>query len=178
LTGHAKELEQRGLAAYRRGDLAADSADLEAARLAYASSGDDLKAAEMANNLCVVLVGLGHADEAVSIVQGTEEVFARAGDARRAAQAAGNLAAALEAAGDLERAASAYQRALDGLHAAGDRAAESQTWQAFSRLQLRRGDPLGAAASAQAALDSNPSPGPLRRFLRGVLDRAFRLPRP
>jgi tetratricopeptide (TPR) repeat protein len=111
LTGHAKELEQRGLAAYRRGDLAAASADLEAARLAYASSGDDLKAAEMANNLCVVLVGLGHADEAVSIVQGTEEVFARAGDARRAAQAAGNLAAALEAAGDLERAASAYQRA-------------------------------------------------------------------
>ena len=177
-SGKAAELERQALAAYRRGDLAGARDDYLAARAAYDSSGDALKAAEMANNLCVVLVGLGRGAEAVSVVQGTRQVFTEAGDLLNAARASGNLAAALEAAGELEAAATAYQTALDGLRAAGDRAGESQTWQALSRLQLRRGDPLAAAASAQAALDANPRPGPVRRFLRGLLDRAYRLPRP
>ena len=174
----AAELEQRAMAAYRRGDLAAAYDDYLAARAAYDLSGEALKAAEMANNLCVVLVRLGRGREAVWVVQGTVETFTDAGDLLGAARASGNLGAALEAAGELDRAATAYEQALDGLRAAGDRAGESQTWQALSRLQLRRGDPLAAAASAQAALESNPKPGPLRRFLHGLLGRAYRVPRP
>jgi len=164
------------MAAYRGGDLAAADDGFAAAQSAYRIAGDDRKSAEMANNRCVVLVGLGRGEEAVR-VERTAAVFASEGDAIMAAKATGNLAAALESAGRLDEAAAAYERALDGFRAAGDRASESETWQALSRLQLRRGDAFGAAASAQAALDSGPKPGPFRRLLRRITAKAFRFPR-
>jgi tetratricopeptide (TPR) repeat protein len=165
------------MAAYRRGDLQAAREGFDAARAAFLEVGDRRTSAEMANNLCVVLVGLGQGEEAVRVVEGTPSVFAAAGERGMAAKATGNLAAALESAGRLAEATEAYQRALDEFHAVGDRASESDTWQALSRLQLRQGDPLGAAASAQAALDVNPKPGPFRRLLRSITGRGGRLPR-
>jgi len=111
----APEFERSALEAYRRGDMAAAYDDFLAARAAYDSSGRPLKAAEMANNLCVVLVQLGRGREAVWVVQGTAETFTEGGDLLSAARASGNLASALEAAGDLEAAATAYQQALEGL---------------------------------------------------------------
>ncbi len=177
-SGTPADIERSAMTAYRRGELVAASEGYAAARTAYDAAGNAPKAAEMANNLCVVLVALGRAQEAVAAVQGTAETFTQAGDPLNAARAVGNLAAALEAAGELDRAVAAYERAIEGLHAAGDRTGESQTWQALSRLQLRRGDPLTAAASAQAALNANPKPGLVRRFLRGMVNLAYRLPRP
>jgi tetratricopeptide (TPR) repeat protein len=165
------------MAAYRRGDLA-DAADgFSGAEAAYRESGDARKAAEMANNLCVTLVGLGRGKEAVRVVEGTAAVFEAAGDRAMAAKATGNLASALQAAGRLDEAADAYRKAVDGFRAAGDRASESDTWQALSRLQLGRGDAFGAAASAQAALDTSPSPGFFRRLLRSITARGLRFPR-
>jgi len=177
-SGKAADLESRAMTAYRQGDLTAAREGYAAARAAYDAAGDAPKAAEMANNLCVVLVALGRGQEAVAVVQGTPETFSRAGDRLKAARATGNLAAALEAAGELDKAVAAYERAIDGLHTAGDRSGESQTWQALSRLQLGRGDPLAAAASAQAGLNANPKPGLVRRILRGMVNLAYRLPRP
>jgi len=165
------------MAAYRRGDLASASEGFAAARSGYRLAGDERKAAEMANNQCVALVSLGRGAEAVSVVQDTAAVFAATRDRIMAAKATGNLASALEAAGRLEEAATAYDRALKDFHAAGDRASEAETWQALSRLQLRRGDAFGAAASAQAALDLAPKPGPVRRLLRSITGKAFRLPK-
>jgi tetratricopeptide (TPR) repeat protein len=165
------------MAAYRRGDKAAAADGFASAMASYRDGGDARKAAEMANNVCVVLVDLGRGEEAVRVVEGTAAVFAAAGDSVMAAKATGNLAAALESTGRLEEAAAAYERALDGFRAAGDRTSESDTWQALSRLQLRQGDPYGAAASAQAALESSPKPGPFRRLLRSLTGRAFRLPK-
>lgn len=170
------DLERDALAAYRRGDLAAACEGFSDARSTFQAAGDHRKAAEMANNLCVVLVGLRRGEEAVRAVEGTAAVFAAAGDRVMAAKATGNLAAALESAGKLEQAAAAYEEALEGFRAAGDRASESETWQALSRLQLRRGDTFAAAASAQAALDTSPKPGPFRRLLRKFSRKAFRLP--
>jgi tetratricopeptide (TPR) repeat protein len=171
------DLELQAMAAYRRGDLSAAQDGFAAAQAAYQALSDDRKAAEMANNRCVVLVSLGRGEEAVRVVAGTDAVFASSGDRVMAAKAIGNLASALEAVGRLEEAAAAYQRALDGFRGAGDAASESETWQALSRLQLRRGDAFAAAASAQAALDSSPRPGPFRRLLRRITEKAFRLPR-
>jgi tetratricopeptide (TPR) repeat protein len=165
------------MAAYRQGDASAASDGFAAAQSAYRAAGDERKAAEMANNLAVVLVGLGRGEEAVRVVEGTAAVFAAGGDAVMAAKATGNLAAALESVGRLDEAAVAYEHAVEGFHAGGDGASESATWQALSRLQLRRGDALGAAASAQAALETSPKPGPFRRLLRTITDKAFRLPR-
>ena len=165
------------MTAYRGGDLSAAESGFAAAQSDYQSQGDDHKAAEMANNRGVALVGLGRGEEAVRVVEGTAAVFAASGDQVMAAKATGNLAAALESVGRLEEAGNAYERALDGFRAAGDRASESETWQALSRLQLRRGDAFGAAASAQAALDSSPRPGPFRRLLRHITAKALRPPR-
>ena len=170
------DLEREALAAYRGGDLASACDGFAAAQAAYQASGDALKAAEMANNLCVALVGLGRGPEAVRAVEGSAAVFAAAGDRVRSARSLGNLASALESAGEPERATAIYEAAIEGLRAAGDRAGESETWQALSRLQLRRGDALGAAASAQAALDTHPKPGPFRRLLRSLSRGALRLP--
>jgi len=164
------------MADYRRGNLTAAADGFAAARQAYASANEPLKAAEMANNLCVALVSLGRGEEAVQAVEGTAEVFARAGDRVRASQALGNLASALEAAGRLDRAQAVFDQAIEGFRSAGDREGESQTWHALSRLQLRLGQTFGAAASAQAALDSHPRPGIVRRVLRSLLRRS--LPRP
>jgi tetratricopeptide (TPR) repeat protein len=177
VSGPASELERQAMAAYRRGEKEAAADGFASAMSSYRDGGDTRKAAEMANNLCVVLVDLGRGEEAVRVVEGTAAVFAAAGDAVMAAKATGNLAAALESIGRLEESAAAYERALDGFRSAGDRTSESETWQALSRLQLRRGDPYGAAASAQAALESSPKPGPFRRLLRSLTGRAFRFPK-
>lgn len=178
MTGDPLQLEQDGIAAYRRGDLAQACDLFAAAEAAYQDGGSRLKAAEMANNRCVALIGLHRGTEAVAAVEETPLIFSQAGERSQEALALGNLAAALEAAGDLDRADHTYRRALDLLARTGDRSAESVTWQALSRLQLRRGDPLGAAASAQAALDSHPRPGLVRRILRRLLGRAAGMPDP
>jgi hypothetical protein len=154
------------------GDLAAADDGFAAAQSAYRIAGDDRKAAEMANNRCVVLVGLGRGEEAVRVVEGTAGVFASGGDPVMAAKAAGNLAAL-----DGRRLTKRPPPTSGRRFQAGDRASESETWQALSRLQLRRGDAFGAAASAQAALDSGPKPGPFRRLLRRITAKAFRFPR-
>jgi tetratricopeptide (TPR) repeat protein len=163
--------------AYRRGDLEAARAAFESARAAYQADGNSPRAAEMANNLSVVLVRLGRGAEAVRVVEGTPAVFSAAGDRSLAAKATGNLAAALESVGRLDDASAAYLRALEEFHALGDGASESETWQALSRLQLRQGDALAAAASAQAALDSGPKPGPVRRLIRRLTGKVVSLPR-
>lgn len=131
----------------------------------------------MANNLCVALVGLGRGREALEAVEGTALVFEQAGDPLQAARATGNRAAALAAAGRSGDAIAAYEQAIERFHSIGAREDEAATWQAISRLQLQTGDPFAAAASAQASLDAHPRPGPVRRLVRGVVDRALRLAR-
>lgn len=177
MTPQPNELERQAMASYRRGELVPAADGFAAARAAYQAVGEERKAAEMANNACVVLVRLGRGEEAVRVVEGTADVFAAAGDRGMAAKATGNLASALESAGRLDEAQAAYERALDGFREADDPSSLSETWQALSRLQLRRGDAFGAAASAQSALDTGPKPGPFRRLLRTITAKGFRLPR-
>lgn len=168
-------LERAALAAYRKGELEQAAKAFRDAQAGYASSGDRLKAAEMANNLCVTLVSLGRGREALQAVQGTAQVFEALGEPLQAARATGNTAAALAAAGEADRAIAAYQDAIERFQGLGVPDEEADTWQALSRLQLKRGDPLTAATSAQAALDLHPRPGPLRRLARSIIDRAFSL---
>jgi tetratricopeptide (TPR) repeat protein len=170
-----RALEKRAFKDYRDGDLNAAEAGFRTAQAAYTATGNDSKAAEMANNLCVVLVGLGRPQEALKAIEGTDQVFASAGDRLNAARTIGNRASALEAAGRLDEAADEYQGAIERFRAAGAAAEESSTWQALSKLHMRRGDAISAASAAQAALDTHPSPGPLRRLVRGFVDKALAL---
>lgn len=170
-------LERAATDAYRRGDLHSAADGFRQARSAFEAQGATLRAAEMANNLCVALIGLGRGREALESVEGTPRLFEQAGDSLQAARATGNRAAALAAVGRSAEAIADYRQAIERFHALGARDDEAATWQALSRLQLQSGDPLAAAASAQASLDAHPRPGPLRRIVRGMVDRALRLTR-
>ncbi|HSR48446.1 MAG TPA: hypothetical protein VLL77_10750 [Anaerolineales bacterium] len=169
------DLESAALAAYRSGDLQRAADGFARSREVYAAGDDVVKAAEMGNNLCVVLLGLDRAREALEAVEGTGQVFEEAGLGLQAARAAGNRAAALAACGRMQPAIDGYQDAIRRFHALGARSEEADTLQALSRLQLQGGDPMAAAATAQVALDVHPSPGPIRRLARSIINRAFGL---
>src|SRR3990172_10712540 len=92
-----KKLADEGQAAYKKGDFISAGNPFRDAAEGYKLSGDELAAAEMANNLSVSLLQAGQAEKALQATLGTEEVFKRSGDLRRQAMAIGNQAAALEA---------------------------------------------------------------------------------
>lgn len=170
-----RDLETAALASYRKGDLEGAADGFGRARSAYAAATDVVKAAEMGNNLCVILIRLGRGRMALEAVEGTHAVFEQAGHPLQAARAVGNWAAALAASGRRQEAIEGYEDAIRRFHALGARAEEADTLQALSRLHLQGGDPMAAAATAQVAVDVHPSPGPIRRLARSIINRAFGL---
>ena len=166
------------MAAYKKGHWASAAERFAEARVAFAKEGDDLKSAEMANNLCVVMLQQKRSSDALEAVEGTWDIFLAHGEEHRAAQAYGNLAAAREACGDLAGAEEAYQLAADMLDKLGDGEARSQTLAALSRLQLKRGQPLQAVTSMQSSLEDSSRPSFGRRLLRKILRLPSRFLRP
>jgi tetratricopeptide (TPR) repeat protein len=165
----SKGLEQQAMAAYEDGKWPA-AADLFAeARDAFAREGNDLKAAEMSNNLCVALLQSKRHKEAIAAVEGTWDVFLAHRDDLRAAKAYGNYASAQEACGEWAAAEAAYAKAAKLLQKAGDEETRAQTLAALSRLQLRRGKPLQAVTSMQSGMEDSSRLSIGRRFLRWLL---------
>ena len=155
--------------AYRRGDLPAATQGFKAASEAFVRSGDELSAAEAANNLCVALLQVGRPQEALASVQGTPAVFEGHNDFARAAQGYGNLGNALEDCGCMSEAGEAYRRSLDLFRSLGEREGEALILQRISQLQLRQGQPIEALAAMQASLGAAPRGGLLRRWLARLL---------
>jgi len=165
----AHDLAQQAMRAYRRGDLPAATQGFRAASEAFARTGDELSAAEAANNLCVALLQDDRPQEALACVQGTPAVFESHTDPARAAQAYGNLGNALEDCGRRSEAGEAYQRSLDLFRSLGGREGEALILQRISQLQLRQGQPIEALAAMQASLEAAPRGGLLRRWLGRLL---------
>ncbi|NIS83156.1 MAG: hypothetical protein GTO14_23810 [Anaerolineales bacterium] len=170
-----QELERLAKAAYddsRLEDCIEHYSDL---REAYWGLGDRAKAAEMANNLCVVLLQTQDAHRALEWVRGTPELFLSLGDEMHAAQAFGNLGSALEACDQISDAEIAYREAAELFAHLGDAHQHAYTLQALSRLQLRQGRPMEAVTTMQRGLEEMPK-GRLRdRLLRRLLKWPFRL---
>ncbi|HLO16073.1 MAG TPA: hypothetical protein VK206_14670, partial [Anaerolineales bacterium] len=104
-------LADQGKQEYEKGNyLEAADLFLQAAQ-AYATTQDNLNAAEMKNNQSVALLQAGKVKEAFQATDGTEEVFQKAGDIKRQGIAVSNRAAALEGLKKWQEALAEYDRA-------------------------------------------------------------------
>ncbi len=168
-TPSPNELERLALKAFREGRYDEAIQTFTAARQAFLAESNDAKAAEMANNLSVVLLKAERPQEALEAATGTPDIFFQSGDQTLAAQAFGNLGSALEACGDLAGAERAYRQAADIFESLGDTEHHRYTMQSLSHLQLRLGRPLEALTSMQHGLDAQSRPGVRDRLLRWLL---------
>jgi tetratricopeptide (TPR) repeat protein len=170
-----EQLEKQGMQAFKRGRFDDAAQAFRQARWGYEQLGQDVRAAQAANSLCVALLQAGKHEQALEAVRGTPQLLHQAGEMALEAQATGNLASALEACGHSAEAEAAYRKAADDFMKLGDQENRAHTLKALSQLQLRRGRPLEASVSMQAALESQPDAGLRQRWLRKLLDWPFRL---
>ena len=105
----------------------------------YASSKDDLNAAEMKNNQSVALLQAGKAKEALQATEGTEEIFRSAGDVKRQGIAISNRAAALEGLKKWKEALAEYDRAASLFEQMGAGDMHSTVRKAAANINLKRG---------------------------------------
>lgn len=169
-----KQLATEGQAAYKRGDFTAAANAFRAAREGHKINGDELAAAEMANNLSVSLLQAGESEQAYEATLGTDQIFEQSGDVQRQAMAIGNQAAALEALGRLEEAMEKYQRSAELLAHVGDLDTRMSVMQSLSALQLKQGRQFEALATMQAGLNGLKRPSPKHRMLRKLLQLPFK----
>jgi tetratricopeptide (TPR) repeat protein len=169
------EIEKLALESYRSGRFEESIERFKELRQQYLNEQNPSKAAEIANNLCVVMLAAKQPQMALEAVGDTPQYFISQGDEIHAAQAYGNLASALEACGQISAAKDAYHQAMDLFEKLGDSDNYSSTLQALSHLQLRQGKPLDALSTMQGGLESMPKPRIRDRVLRKLLKWPFRL---
>jgi tetratricopeptide (TPR) repeat protein len=169
------QLAEMGLKAFHEKDfLRAEEAFSQAAE-AYTLSGDELSAAEMANNRSVALLQAGRLDEALQAASGTAEIFSQANDRLRQAKALGNQAAALDALHRFVEAADYYKQSADLLKDLGELDLRAAVMQSLSTLQLRQGRHLEALATMDAGLDGIKHPNLRQRMVKKLLQAPFKL---
>ncbi len=130
---------------------------------------DILSAAEMSNNLSVVLLELNQPDEALAALQGTDQIFADAQDQKRQAMALGNTAAALQALGKLPEALTTYEASADLFKEIGEKEMRALTLKKISDLQLKTGKQYQALASLEASYDQIEQKSTKEKVLKGFL---------
>jgi len=165
-----QSLAKEGKSAYKRGDYQAAAHAFEAARLGYQTIGDELNAAEMANNCSVAYLQAGDGEAALAALEGSETIFTQAGDLRRQGMALGNRGAALEALERNEEALVVYQQAADILQQAGEDQLRAQVMQSLSMLQLQMGRQLQALASMQNGINGVERPSASQKMLKKLLN--------
>jgi len=170
----AQQLAEEGQADYRKGEYLSAARLFKAAADGFSSVGDELSAAEMANNCSVASLKGGDAETALEIVTGTALLFASKGDIKRQAMAVGNLAAALEGLNRLEEAITAYEQSAALLNQAGEYELRAYVCQSTSSLQMKRGRYLEAYATMQAGIMGIKEPNLSQRILKTLLDIPFK----
>ena len=165
-----QQLEAEGGSAYHVGNHAEAAGFFSAAEEGYRALGDELKAAEMANNCSVAWLQANQVQEAYQAVQDTVDVFRTAQDKKRLAMALGNRAAALEALENLEQALTDYEESADILKEIGEHDLRLDVMKSISALQLRTGRSLQAVATMQAGVDGVEKPNLKHRLLKRILN--------
>lgn len=84
-----QQVESRAVATYRAHDYQRAIQTFRLAEQKYRAQGEPLKAAEMANNRCVVYLQLDESASALEALEGIIEIFRNAGDKKRLAMAWG-----------------------------------------------------------------------------------------
>jgi tetratricopeptide (TPR) repeat protein len=168
----AQELSEQGktLFSEKKYDEAAEN--FRAALTAFTAAGDEVSAAENANNLCVALVRCGDSEQALAVVESTPAVFEKAGDIRRQAMAYGNMGLVLRKLDRREEAIAAYEQASDLFKQIGEHDMRAPVLAALSDLQLLTGRHLEALASANAGLGEAEAKNPIKR----VMHKLYQIP--
>jgi len=130
---------------------------------------DFVSAAEMRNNLSVVLLELKQPEEALAVLEDTDQIFADAKDQNRQAMALGNAGAALQALGQFAEALSAYEASADLFKAIGEKEMRAIILKKISDLQMKTGKQFQALASLEAAYDQNEKKTVKEKVLKGFL---------
>ena len=130
---------------------------------------DHLAAAEMRNNLSVVLLELKKPEESLAILKDTDLLFASAGDQKRQAMALGNTAAALQALGRLPEALATYEASSELFKEVNEKEMRALTLKKISDLQLKTGKQFQALASLDAAYDQNEEKSAKEKVLKNFL---------
>jgi tetratricopeptide (TPR) repeat protein len=130
---------------------------------------DDLDAAEMRNNLSVVLLELKKPEESLNILQETDLIFAKAGDIKRQAMALGNIASAQQALGKLPEALANFEQSAELFKEINEKEMRAITLKKISDLQLKTGKQFQALASLEASYDQNEKKTVKERILKGFV---------
>jgi tetratricopeptide (TPR) repeat protein len=169
-----KQLAEEGQVEYNRGEYLSAARAFKAAADGFKSVGDELAAAENANNCSVAYIKAGDAKSALEAVTGTDLVFASKGDTKRQAMALGNLAAAMEALDRLDEAMTVYEQSAELFHQTGEYELRAYVCQSISSLQMKRGQYLEAYATMRAGVMGVKEPNLTQRLLKNLMEIPFR----
>jgi tetratricopeptide (TPR) repeat protein len=170
----SQQLADEGQTEYSKGDYPSAARSFKAAADGFLSLGDELTAAEMANNRSVALLKSGDALSALESASGTEIVFAVHGDIKRQAMAFGNQAAALEGLNRTDEALIAYEKSAELFNSVGEFELRAYVCQSISSLQLRERHYLEAYSAMRAGVLGIKEPNLSQRLLKKLIDIPFK----
>jgi tetratricopeptide (TPR) repeat protein len=173
-TVNPKELANEGQADYSKGEYLSAAKLYKAAADSYLNSGDEILAAEMANNRSVALLRGGDAQSALDIVIGTDELFEMHGEYLKQAMALGNQAAALEALKRQDEALECYTKSAELLNKLGEFELRAYVQQAISAMKLHKGQYLEAYISMRDGVSKIDKPNLKQKLLKSLIDLPFK----
>lgn len=162
-------LSEKAFAAYRKKDFTTASEFFTECIRLLDEQQNTLAAAEMRNNLSVVLLELKNAPESLKMVEGTDLVFAAAGDIKRQAMALGNIGTAQQALGLLPEALASFEQSAELFKQTNEKEMRSITLKKIADLQLKTGKQFQAMASLDASYDQSEKKSLKERILQGFL---------
>jgi tetratricopeptide (TPR) repeat protein len=169
-----QQLADEAQAEYNKGEYLSAARLYKAAADGYLTAGDELLAAEMANNCSVAFLKGGNAESALEAVIDTDKVFELKGDTLRQAMALGNQAAALEGAKQLDKAIDLYSQSADLLKELGESELRAYVLQSISSIQLRRGQYLEAYGTMGEGVMGLGKPNLKQKLLQSLMQLPFK----
>lgn len=169
-----QQLADEGQAEYNKGEYLSAARLYKAAADGYLSEGDELLAAEMANNCSVAFLRGGEAGSAFEAVVNTDKVFESKGDTLRQAMALGNQAAALEGLKQLDKAVITYEQSAELLKHLGESELRAYVLQSISSIQLRRGQYLEAYGTMGEGVMGLDKPNLKQKLLQSLIQLPFK----
>jgi tetratricopeptide (TPR) repeat protein len=165
-----QQLADEGHAEYNKGEYFSAAGLYKAAADGFSLIGDELSAAEMANNSSVAYLKGGDANSALEAVNGTDQIFAIKGDVKRQAMAIGNRAAALEGINQLDEAIIEYTQSAELFNQIGEYEMRAYVCQSISSVLMKRGKYLEAYGTMRAGVMGVKEPNLTQRLLQNLMN--------
>ncbi len=171
----AQELKEQGLRLFQEGLYKEAAAEFGQARETFAAEGDEIEAAEMANNLGVIYRLQGEWDAAIVVLEEARAAFVRLGDRDREAQTLGNLGGLYASKGERDKAKECLRQAADIFAELGDDQHRGETLLALGMQMWKTEDRSAGLTTYEAGLRTLRKPTAGQKALRGLLSLRTRL---